>query len=63
MAQDIEYSIYVPDGARETAEKLPDSIDMNHYYSLLEISVLPKPVDSWEVFYRNMDTLEYPPRS
>ena len=60
FAQDLRYSISVPNGGRMGCEKLPDSIGMNHYYSHREIRRLAEPADGWDSFYDKLKTLEYP---
>ncbi len=59
-AQDVTYSISVPNGSRMGYEKLPDSIDTSHYYTHREIRYLAEPADGWPSFYDRMKTLEYP---
>lgn len=59
-AQDVTYSISVPNGGRMGYEKLPDSIDTSHYYTHREIRYLAEPADGWPSFYDKMKTLEYP---
>ncbi len=59
-AQDVRYSISVPNGGRMGYEKLPDSIDTSHYYTHREIRYLAEPADGWSSFYDRLKTLEYP---
>lgn len=59
-AQDIRYSISVPNGVRGAAKELPDSIDSNHYYSYQEIRKHAEPTAGWDAFYHEMDSLNYP---
>jgi len=60
FAQDIKYSISVPSGGRSAAQRLPTTIDTNHYYSYREIKELAQPKDGWTTFYDGMKNLTYP---
>lgn len=59
-AQNISYSISVPNGGRAGVTQLPTQVDTNHYYSYREINNLAKPNIGWSSYYQAMGELSYP---
>ena len=59
-AQNISYSIAVPNSGRAGVTELPTTIDTSHFYSYREINHLAKPTLGWNSYYQLMGELEYP---
>lgn len=63
MAQDLKYAIRFPPGGRLGVTDLPDSIDTKHFYTHREIKDLAEPASGWTMFYKKVDSLDYPQKA
>ena len=64
IAQEVQYSIGAPPGARWGGNKVPqNSVDNNRFYKYNELDFLAKPVVGWEQFYYGLKALDYPQKA